>query len=69
MEMQGDLVWQTVLGELEGRITKSSFENWLRNTELVDFADDVAVVAAPNTFSVSTLEGRFASDVDARSAR
>ena len=64
MEMQGDLVWQTVLGELEGRITKSSFENWLRNTELVDFADDVAVVAAPNTFSVSTLEGRFASDVE-----
>lgn len=64
MEMQGDLVWQTVLGELEGRISKSSFENWLRNTELVDFADDVAVIAAPNTFSASTLEGRFASEIE-----
>ena len=64
MEMQGDLVWQTVLGELEGRITKSSFENWLRNTELVDFADDIATISAPNTFSVSTLEGRFASEIE-----
>jgi chromosomal replication initiator protein len=64
MEMQADLLWQTVLGDLEGRISKSSFENWLRNTELVDFADDIAVISAPNTFSVSTLEGRFASDIE-----
>jgi chromosomal replication initiator protein len=64
MEMQAELLWQTVLGELEERISKSAFENWLRNTELVDFADDVAVISAPNTFSVSTLEGRFASDVE-----
>jgi chromosomal replication initiator protein len=64
MEMQAGLLWQTVLGELQARLPKSSFENWLRNTALIDFADDVAVISAPNTFTVSTLQGRFATQVE-----
>ncbi len=64
MEMQAGLLWQTVLGELQARLPKSSFENWLRNTALIDFADDVATISAPNTFTVSTLQGRFAAQVE-----
>ncbi len=64
MEMQAEHLWQTVLGELEARINKSWFDNWLRNTELVDFADDVATIAAPHTYAVSTLAGRFSADIE-----
>src|SRR5690606_16940857 len=64
MEMPADLLWQTVLGDLEHRISKSAFENWFRNTELVDFADDIAVISTPNTFSASTLQGRFSGEIE-----
>ena len=64
MQMQADQLWQAVLGQLQTRLTRSAFDNWLRQTTLVDFVDDVAVVAAPNTFSVSTLQSRYAAQVE-----
>src|SRR6478735_1643100 len=64
MQMQADQLWQAVLGQLQARLSRSAFDNWLRQTTLVDFVDDVAVVAAPNTFSVSTLQTRYAAQVE-----
>lgn len=64
MQMQADQLWQAVLGQLQARLSRSAFDNWLRQTTLVDFVDDVAVVAAPNTFSVSTLQTRYAGQVE-----
>lgn len=57
-------LWQTVLGELERQISRSAFDNWLRQTRLADVVDDVAVVHAPNAFSASTLQGRYATRVE-----
>ncbi|HWV35654.1 MAG TPA: chromosomal replication initiator protein DnaA, partial [Thermomicrobiales bacterium] len=57
-------LWQTVLGELERQVSRSAFDNWLRQTRLADVVDDVAIVNAPNAFSASTLQGRYASRVE-----
>jgi chromosomal replication initiator protein len=64
MEMQATQLWQAVLGELQARLPKNSFNNWLRQTAIVDFGDDVATVSAPSTFAVSTLQGRYAGQVE-----
>ena len=57
-------LWQTVLAELERQISRSAFDNWLRQTRLADVVDDVALVHAPNAFSASTLQGRYATRVE-----
>ncbi|MCC6944340.1 MAG: chromosomal replication initiator protein DnaA [Thermomicrobiales bacterium] len=48
---------------MQVRLSKNAFENWLRPTSLVAFANDVATIAAPNTFGASTLESRYASEI------
>ncbi len=64
VQMDADQLWQTVLGDLEVRVPRTQFDNWLRPTALVGFADDVATVGAANTFSASTLQARFAGLVE-----
>ena len=57
-------LWQTVLGDLETRISRGAFDNWFRQTSLAGVDDEVAVVVAPNAFSASTLQARYASQVE-----
>jgi chromosomal replication initiator protein len=64
LQMDAKQLWQTVLGELQVRLSRSHYENWLRQTTLVGFEDDVAAVAAANTFSASTLQTKFAPQVE-----
>ena len=47
VQMDATHLWQTVLGDLQARVSATAFDNWLRQTSLVGFADDVATVAAP----------------------
>src|SRR5688572_8222449 len=44
--MQAQQLWQAVLGDLQVRLSKSAFDNWLRQTRIVDFADDTVTVGA-----------------------
>ncbi len=64
VEMDAKQLWQTVLGELQLRLTRTAFDNWLRQTNLIGFEDDVATVAAANTFTASTLQARYAAQVE-----
>src|SRR5262249_38669135 len=57
-------LWQAVLGDLQVRLSRNAFDNWLRPTTIVGFADDVATVAAANTFGASTLQARYAGDIE-----
>ena len=57
-------LWQTVLFDLESRISRSAFDNWFRQTSLAGVDNDIAVIHAPNAFSASTLQGRYASQVE-----
>ena len=64
MQMQADQLWQAVLSDMERRLSRSAFDNWLRQTTIVDFADDVATVGAANTFSASTLQSRYGDEIE-----
>jgi chromosomal replication initiator protein len=64
MQMQAQQLWQTVLGDMKARLNKSAFENWLRPTTIVAFEDDVATVAAANSFGASTLQTRYAAQIE-----
>ena len=52
-------VWRAVLGDLQLLLPRPTFETWLKQTEGVDFQDDVFVVEAPSTFAVEWLERRM----------
>ncbi len=62
--MQAQQLWQAVLGDMEVRLTKHAFDHWLRHTSIVAFQDDVATVAAANAFSASTLQARYAGQIE-----
>ena len=62
--MQATQLWQAVLSDMERRLSRSAFDNWLRQTSIVDFADDVATIGAANTFSASTLKTRYGGDIE-----
>ena len=63
MQMQARQLWQAVLGDMQTRLPRNAFDNWLRPTTIVAFENDVATVAAPNTFSASTLQSRYADQI------
>ncbi|CAN5629771.1 chromosomal replication initiator protein DnaA [soil metagenome] len=59
VQLQAKQIWQAVLGDMQVRLSKNAYENWLRPTSLVAFDEDVATIAAPNTFGATTLESRY----------
>ena len=63
VQMEARQLWQAVLGDMQVRLSRAAFDNWLRQTSLVGVEDDVATVAAANTFSASTLQARYAAQV------
>jgi chromosomal replication initiation ATPase DnaA len=49
---------------MQVRLSRTAFDNWLRPTTIVGFDADTATVAAANTFSASTLQARYARQVE-----
>ncbi len=57
-------LWQTALMTLRDRVSKNHFEHYLSLASITGVENDTAMLTAPNTFVVSTLQQRFASDVE-----
>jgi chromosomal replication initiator protein len=62
--MQAKQLWQAVLSDMERRLSRSAFDNWLRQTSIVDFADDTATIATANTFTANTLRTRYGAEIE-----
>ena len=63
--MQAPQLWQAVLGDLKNsRLSANVFRNFLSTTTLVALEDDVATIAASNTFTANTLQQRHAKEVE-----
>lgn len=58
MENIADL-WNIVLGKVEEKISKPSFETWLKQTEAYELRGDTIIVVAPNEFARDWLEDRY----------
>ncbi len=57
--MDTDLLWKTVLGEIELSVSKGNFVTWFKNTRLVSINDQSVVIGVPNVFIQNQLEKRF----------
>ncbi len=57
--MQEDTLWQAVLGEIELSVSRGNYVTWFKNTQLIKYKDDVAVVGVPNVFIKNQLEKKF----------
>ncbi len=58
-DMQEDVLWQTILGEIEVGLSRGSFVTWFKNTRLMKCNDDVVVVGVPNIFAKQQLEVKY----------
>ena len=62
--MNARQLWQTVLADLETIISRNAFTNWFLQTGLAGVEDDVATVTAPHSYAASTLQTRYAAQVE-----
>ncbi|MEO3945730.1 chromosomal replication initiator protein DnaA [Gorillibacterium sp. CAU 1737] len=52
-------LWQQVLSAIQNRVSKPSFDTWLKSTKASVFTDRLLVIAAPNNFAREWLESRY----------
>jgi chromosomal replication initiator protein len=62
--MNARQLWQAVLADLEGGISRNAFANWFANTSLTSVNEDLATVTAPHAFAASTLQARYTRQVE-----
>lgn len=58
MENLQDL-WERALGSMEAKVSKPSFETWLKSTKASDISEDIITITAPNEFARDWLENRY----------
>lgn len=58
MEHLDDL-WNSVLAQVEQKISKPSFETWLKSTKLLSYKGSNITIAAPNSFAREWLENHY----------
>lgn len=59
MEFPLDQLWQQALSTIEQRVSKPSFETWLKSTKAVSLHNSHMVVSAPNEFTRDWLENKY----------
>ncbi len=58
-------LWKLVLLELERKVSRTAFDNWVRHTAIGKIEGDQVVVTGPNVFSVQTIQSRYANHIEA----
>ncbi|MBN6187300.1 chromosomal replication initiator protein DnaA [Aneurinibacillus sp. BA2021] len=52
-------LWDTTLSHIQTRISKPSFETWLKSTKASSIDDNTLLITAPNEFTRDWLESRY----------
>ncbi len=52
-------LWNLVLAEVEKKVSKPSFETWLKATEANEMQNNILIIAAPNEFARDWLEDHY----------
>lgn len=60
MESHNPDLWQQVLSIIQTKLSKPSFDTWLKSTRATVFTDTSVVICAPNNFAKEWLESRYA---------
>lgn len=56
---QFEELWGKVLSMAEQKISKPSFDTWLKSTKMIDFKKDVVTIAASNSFTRDWLDTHY----------
>ena len=59
MDNHASRIWQDVLQLLQSKISRPSFETWLKSTKAASITEDTITVCAPNKFTREWLENRY----------
>lgn len=54
-----DALWDEVLAQMEKKVSKPSYETWLKSTKASSLQGDTLTITAPNEFARDWLEGRY----------
>ncbi len=57
-------LWQSALDQLQLQMTKQTFNSWLKQTEVLDYRDNVFVVDAKNSYAKDWLENRLLKSIE-----
>jgi chromosomal replication initiator protein len=60
MESHPNEKWQQVLSMIQTKVSKPSFDTWLKSTKAIAFTDTTIVICVPNNFAKEWLETRYA---------
>jgi chromosomal replication initiator protein len=60
MEQELLEIWQATLDKIEKKLSKPSFETWLKTTKPVSLNENTLVISVPNDFTRDWLQGRYA---------
>ena len=52
-------LWSSVLAQVEKKISKPSFETWLKSTKMLTYQGDTVTIAAPNSFARDWLDTHY----------
>ena len=52
-------LWIEVLSKVEQKISRPSFETWLKATKLMSYGEETVTIAAPNSFAKDWLENHY----------
>lgn len=52
-------LWEQVLKNIEARVSKPSFETWLKSTKLLTYEAEHATISVPNSFAKDWLETHY----------
>lgn len=57
--MTKEELWQTVLAQIQFKISKANFATWFKNTEILAEEEGIIIVSVPNAFSKEWLEQKY----------
>ncbi len=61
--MDNEKIWQAVLAELEVGLSRINFNTWFKDTFLISFDDQVAVIGVPSAFVKKWLEEKYYKNI------
>jgi chromosomal replication initiator protein len=61
--MKPDQVWQAALGELQLKMTKATFDTWVKNTFVISYEDGTFIIGVRNGYAKDWLENRLLTTV------
>jgi len=58
-----DKIWQIALHDLKLRMTKATFDAWLKNTSLISYEDGTFIIGVPSAYAKEWLEHRLLATI------